>query len=460
MVKRQKRKKGEIMFDELTNENIRKTKRVLKFIGRFLRKYLTLLLFSIYVFQMPVLITKDPILGTSVSKEYVIIGIILEFLMFYSVTRLVTVYNEDETLRFINSKSPINTFSEKISFIFGEKENIIELSVFALLFILLPFTATVPCLEWLLLKQDNGFIAKSIFTIAVLGVFLIIYILGYFSAMAFWDTKERRRQVDYNDLAKNEQKQLKRSEKAAYRGTFAALVVGYFLGSIGIMFIIPAILMAFSPLLLLFLEPEVYVSIILIIVIPPIYRHVRAYRKRKQFIKELKELCRRKRYVVSKVKDPFKSLFRPCDGESFNVRIGERKYSCKLIASQKRSRPLYIMKNGIGGWLVTYKFISIYLFSYTKTFNFGWESDNKKVLIVNPVPQQVLTPKGTNVIPEENAEYYLSPKKGSLKPMFMKTQAKEFAVELDNCDIVDGYEFYTATGFLNALERDVIDKDL
>jgi hypothetical protein len=25
---------------------------------------------------------------------------------------------------------------------------------------------------------------------------------------------------------------------------------------------------------------------------------------------------------------------------------------------------------------------------------------------------------------------------------------------------VGGYEFYTATGFLNALERDIIDKDL
>jgi hypothetical protein len=36
----------------------------------------------------------------------------------------------------------------------------------------------------------------------------------------------------------------------------------------------------------------------------------------------------------------------------------------------------------------------------------------------------------------------------------------EYATELDNCDIVGGYEYYTATGFLNALERDIIDKDL
>ncbi len=447
------------MFDELTNEEIQKTKRVLKFIGRFLRKYLTLFLFSVYVFVMPVAATKDPILGFSVTRGYVIVGIILELLMFYSLTRLVTVYNESEALRFIKSETPIKSFSEKFRFIFGEKENIIELSIAVLLFLILPFTATVPCFEWLFLKEDSGFIEKSVFTLAILGVFFVIYILGYLSAIAFWDTKERQRQSDYNDLSENEQKKLKKTDKSEYHKTFWALVLGYFLGSIGLMFIIPAILMAFSPLLMLLIEPEVYVSIILIIVVPVVYRHVRAYNKRKKFIKDLKELCRRKRYVVSKVKDPYKSLFRPVDGESFNVRIGERKYSCKLIASQKRSRPLYIMKNGMGGWLITFRFINVYLFSYTKTFDFGWESDSKKVIIVNPVPQKVLTPKGTHIVPQEDTDFNIGPNTNTRKPLLTKTKEMSYADELDNGDIIDGYEFYTATGFLNALERDVIDKD-
>ncbi len=447
------------MFDQLTNEEIQKTKRVLGFIGRFLRKYLTLFLFSIYVFVMPVAATKDPILGFSVTRGYVIVGIILELLMFYSLTRLVTVYNESEALRFIKSESPIKRFSEKIRFIFGEKENVIELSAAVLLFLLLPFTATVPCFEWLFLKEGSGFVEKSIFVLGILGIFFVIYLLGYFSAIAFWDTKERKRQADYNDLSENEQNKLKKADKSEFRKTFWALVAGYFLGSIGLMFIIPAILVAFSPLLLLLIEPEVYVSVILIIVVPVVYRHARAYSKRKKFIKELKELCRKKRYVISKIKDPYKSLFRLCEGESFNVRIGERKYSCKFIASKKRSRPLYIMKNGIGGWLITYRFINVYLFSYTKTFNFGWESNSKKVIIVNPVPQKVLTPKGTHIVPQENTDFYIGANTNTRKPLLTKTQEKVYDIELDNGDIVDGYELYTATGFLNALERNVIDKD-
>ena len=110
--------------------------------------------------------------------------------------------------------------------------------------------------------------------------------------------------------------------------------------------------------------------------------------------------------------------------------------------------------------MIQWKFISIELLSYTKTFSFGWEADCKKILIINPVPKKLLTPKGTSAIPvDEESEYYISPKSGGLKPMVLKVTPKEPTVELDNGDIIGGYEIYTARAFLNALERDVIDID-
>ena len=448
------------MHDHMTSEETEQTKQYLRFAGRFVRKYLTLLLFSIYVFLMPTVLTKDPFLGFTVNKGYVITGTVIALFMFYSVQRLVTVYNAGSANLFLDNGSPITTFKEKIKHILSQKENRLELLIFALLFILLPVKLTVPCLEWLFLNGNEAFIPKALFTLGVLALLLVIYFMAYFSAMTYWDAKERARRDDLKNFSEEERKRYAKAEKKTFKNMFSGIIVGYFLGSIGLMFLLPAIFMAFSPLLILLIEPAVYIPLSLIIIIPPIFRRVRAYRKRKKFFAVLTELCRKKRYILSKIKNPYKSIFGPCEGETFNVRIGEKKYSCKIISSLKRNRDLYIMKNGIGGWFIRWKFISIELFSYTKTFEFGWESDAKKVLIVNPVPKRVLTPKGEHAIPEENTEYYVSQRMGGLKAMVLKTTSQEYATELDNCDIVGGYEFYTATGFLNALERDIIDKDL
>ena len=448
------------MYDELTKEEIEQTKRNFRIARRFVRKYLTLLLFSLYIYWMPILATKDPVLGFTVNTGFVITGTIIALFMFYSVQRLVTVYNNGTADLFLNGEKLPATLKEKAAHILRQKENIFELLIFVLLFILLPAKLTVPCPEWLFLKGSTLFFKKALFKLGLLALLLIIYFAAYFSAMRFWETKEQTRRNDLKNFSEEERKRYAKAEKKTYTNTFRGLIIGYYLGSIGLMFLLPAIFIAFSPLLILLLEPAVYIPVALLIVIPPIYRRVKAYRKRKKFFEELITLCKKKRYVISKLKNPYRSIFRLCEGETFNVRIGERKYSCKVITPLKLNRPLYIMKNGIGGWLIQWKFISIELLSYTKTFEFGWESENKKVLIVNPVPKRVLTPKGEHAIPEENTEYYVSQRRGGLKAMVLKTASQEYATELDNCDIVDGYEFYTATGFLNALERDIIDKDL
>ena len=448
------------MYDELTKEEIEQTKRNFRIARRFVRKYLTLLLFSLYIYWMPILATKDPVLGFRVTKGFVIAGAIVTIFLFYSLTRVITVYNSDATDEFINSETPIKTFKEKLGFIFGRNENKLEIVLATLIYLILPFGATSPCFEWLFIGENGGFVAKAIFTIGMLSGSLIVYVLAHLSAIKFWDSKERKRQADISVMSKGEQKLLNKADKRSYRNMFLLLLVGYFVGSAGLLFFIPALLMMLLPFFLLMVQPEVYITAIVLILFPAVFRHVRAMSKRRKFIKELTQLCKTKKYRLSRIKSPYKSIFRPCLGENFKVSIRDKTYSCKLIASKRRGRPLYIMKNGIGGWLVQWKFISIELLSYTKTFEFGWESNYKKIIIVNPVPQKVLTPKGGSAIPEENTDYYISPKKGGLKPLIMKTTNKEYAVELDNCDIVDGYEFYTATGFINALDRDIIDKDL
>ncbi len=447
------------MYDELTTEEREQQKRRFKIAGRLARKYITYIFFSIYVYLAPIIFTKDPFLGFNPTRGYVIIGAIIGGLMFYSLTRLITVYNSEASKKYIDSQEPIDTLGKKLHFMLQQGENKTELLVATALYVILPLEFTSPCFVWLFLGEEAGFVAKAIFTVCLLALHFIIFVLGNLSAFKFWDTKERQIQVFAEDMSKSEKRQLEKNERRAFKKMFAGLVAGYFIGSMGLMFFIPALWMAFSPIFILFTEPAVYISAIVLILFPTVFRSLRALSKRRRFIKELTELCKKKKFRLSKINSPYKSIFRLVAGETFKVSIGSKTYSCKLITSKRRSRPLYIMKNGIGGWLVQWKFISIELLSYTKVFSFGWESNHKKIIIVNPVPKKVLTPKGESFIPDENMEYYVSPKSGGLKPMVLKLKIKEYAVELDNCDIIDGYEFYTATGFLNALERDVIDID-
>ncbi len=201
---------------------------------------------------------------------------------------------------------------------------------------------------------------------------------------------------------------------------------------------------------------KIVIAVILIIILPFVVRSLKALHKRRKFLKSLEKLCKEKKYKLSKIKRPYRSLFSLFEGESFIVSIGKKSYACKMIAAKKRSRPLYIMNGGKGAFLVKIRFLRIVLFSYTKSFNFGFESKYKKILIINPIPKQLLFPRGDFTDDTDELSEIAVRTKTRLK---VSVNSNLDSRELDNGDIIDGYELYNATGFLNALERDCIDKD-
>lgn len=449
------------MFENMTNEDVSKIKRRITYIRRFLNKYLTAVLFSLYIFWFPIFLTKDHYYGFFVTPNLVYTGAVLTLLLLYSAIHVVNVYNDEMALRFIQSETPIKNLSDKLRFIFSQKENRFELALLAILYTILPIGFTGPAFAWILVGDERGFLAKCKMILVLFPIFTIIYILSNLTAIKYWDTEERRKIENKYWQSEKEQNTATKKEKRDFRHTFFWMLVGYFAGSIILMFYFPLLIPMFSMIFKMVVNPVTLIIAILVVLLPTIIRTISALRKRKKFIAELKRVCKQRRYVLSKIKAPYKSIFFLQEGESFNVRIGDRRFSCKLVTCKNKSIPLYVLKKGIAAWLVRVKFISIELFSYTKSFDFSWEADCKKVVIFNPTPKQLYTPKGDVVIPDEVAELYVSPKRGmGLRPMIAALGPKTSnALELDNGDIVDGYEVYSATPFLNALERDVIDID-
>ena len=168
-----------------------------------------------------------------------------------------------------------------------------------------------------------------------------------------------------------------------------------------------------------------------VILLPPLFRGIRALNKRRAFIKQLKTACSRKGYELSEIKVPFKSLFQPYTGESFTVQTDKKIYSCKLLCSLKKSVPMVLHEDGRGEHIhiisIGKKGARLEIFRYVKAFNFGYESEHDKVLIVVPVSK------------------------------FMQTNRAGKIFDVDNGEVIGDYKMFAGTGFINALERECID---
>ncbi|MBR7101119.1 MAG: hypothetical protein IKC74_02415 [Clostridia bacterium] len=67
------------------------------------------------------------------------------------------------------------------------------------------------------------------------------------------------------------------------------------------------------------------------------------------------------------------------------------------------------------------------MFSFVNSYHYDYESEKNKVLIINPCSDRVLTYHGKKTI------------------------------EIDNGESIGDYKVFTATAFLNALERECLD---
>jgi len=444
------------MFDELSKEQIKNIKGKLVFFKGVFDKFLSFVIFAQYVFFVPILLTKDPFTGFYVTKGYVIVGVVLSFLIFYSATRLYTVYNDKYSERFLSQMGTEESLGSKIKYIFRQKENQTEMVIFAAVYLLLPPKLLHAGFVWLFADNESGIWAKLKVSAITLPLLFLVYVLAHLSAMNYWNKEGRKQQENLKCMSDRERNNYFKAQSKEHTRFEITMFFGYFLGSMVLMFILPALLKSFSPLIGLFIEMNILYFIVILVFFPWIYRNLRALSKRRKFIKELTKLCREKKYKLSKIKDPYKSLFRMKDGENFSVHIMHRRYSCKLVAAKKRSLPLYLQKNGIATYLIKIRFLRLVLFSYTKSFKVGYEAEGKKILIINPIPQKVLFPKTDfSDMMDESGMFAVHARTRA----YVKNAAASDSYELDNGDIVGDLEIYSAKSFLNALERDCIDKD-
>lgn len=155
--------------------------------------------------------------------------------------------------------------------------------------------------------------------------------------------------------------------------------------------------------------------------------YVRAFRERKKFMRELTKLCREKGFIISPSRSPYPSVFKVSSGFDITVEAHGKKYDCKFIPGVHRNSPIMFDLFGAGVWIHYFRIRGKELFKYVRRFEYAFESENKKLLLIVPAPRETFV--GEN---------------GRRRP-------------LDTGDSLGEYKVFYKNGFLRSLELDVID---
>ncbi len=156
---------------------------------------------------------------------------------------------------------------------------------------------------------------------------------------------------------------------------------------------------------------------------------LRALRIRRRFFKNLKVLCRENGYEVCGKRRLYLSLFRYHDGINFTIHANGKAYDCKLFGALRRHFELFFDEKGVCRSRHAFRFRRVEFFSYTTIYHFDFDSENHKICLVLPVPKEICA----------GNEHWNRP--------------------IDTGVRVGDYRIFNATGFLNALTRDCVERD-
>lgn len=303
--------------------------------------------------------------------------------------------------------------------ILTEKELLLELATLLLLPILLPVEAGYTAFATLLFESPADrprILLKAAVLGVVLPLFFGLWLLSRYFSFLWWSGEKRTREREHPWRALALKLLIITAVYAA-----GGLLIIYFLEILASVF---NILLAIAALRW-WLPVALIAGIFLLVFLT---RFLRALRIRRKFLKKLKRLCREPGITLSPIKRPYRSLLRLGDEVNFTLQRGEKTYSCKLFGTLNRRNPLYFSEHGIVQCLHSFRFRRIEYFRYTTQFEFGFEAEGTKVLIVNPVSKELFA---------GHTEYF--------RP-------------IDTGETLGAYKLFTATGFLGALSRDVLDR--
>ncbi|MBR6681554.1 MAG: hypothetical protein IKL40_01060 [Clostridia bacterium] len=261
--------------------------------------------------------------------------------------------------------------------------------------------------------MDLSDLKNKLYTLLiVLPIMFVILFTAHITVQKSW----------YNDAKREKTKSKKGKDRQIVKSVITVVIV-YGCSSIAIPWFLPLIVTFWNLGGIKLFGGAVLVLLVLALITIMLY-YIRALLKRRTFIKKLKKYCFANSVYISDIKKPYLSLFVSQDGFDFTLEKNSTKYDCKFIAGIFPGSPIVLTDKGDGLKQDTVRLFRVELFSFSTKFDFGYESENKKILILLPIPRK----------------FFVSVNEAPPHPADVGEKAGKYIV-------------YNSTGFLNALER-------
>lgn len=304
----------------------------------------------------------------------------------------------------------------KVKSVFRTAELYIEFACVVLLSLVMPVSFLYDCVGVTLFGENYG---KWPVLLVLLPILLVLEVLAHLSVRSAWvsDSMPSGSQKESNDFART------------IKGVGMTVLV-YGTASLVIPWILPFVVtianlgvgaMAFVYLALVLLAAGLAVIAVF---------YVRAIRKRRAFVDQLKTYCRENSVTLSDIRKPCVSVFFQHEGMDFSVKVGDSVCACKLVAGILPGSPMVFTDRGEGLRQDTLRLFRVTVLHLNTVIDYRMEDrpeGSKQLVIALPVPKKL----------------YVSVEGSAPRPA-------------DTGESMGDYTLYTATGFLHALERGLL----
>jgi hypothetical protein len=313
-----------------------------------------------------------------------------------------------------------NKLATHLKFIVSSLDFYVELGCVVALSLVLPTSFLYGFVSKLFFSDIKltAFTEKLYTLIIILPIVIAILFIAHVSFQRGWYTEA---QIEKAKIANR-----KKESKLPIVKNVINVAVVYCIGSFTLPFILPMLFTLWDlGGIMLFVWIVLAVAALVLLTITVYY--VRALLKRRAFVRKLKKYCFENSLYLSDVKNPYRSIFFSTDGLDFTVEKNMTSYDCKFISCVFPRAPMVLTDDGWAIRQINVRMFKRDVFSIVTNIDFYFESENKKILVLLPTPK-----------------------------VFVATARGENPRLADVGEVVGKYTVYTATGFLNALDRDTL----
>ena len=172
-----------------------------------------------------------------------------------------------------------------------------------------------------------------------------------------------------------------------------------------------------------------------------------AIRIRKRLLKKLRKVCASSGYELSDITRPYASLFKPASEYNFTLKHDGKTFFCRFVGSYLHRAPMYFVSNKHAFYLHRFG-TKNHHFDIMREFEYDFEGEGDKIIILNPVPKRAYAAQTTYVDNNRYDEDKLASVIGSQNKI-----AADGARKLEPGDKIWGYVIYNTTSFIGAIDR-------